>query len=145
MNIGDYTERLSGARVSAQVDKFKSLEQTQREDSAFRIEMKKKISDEISGKVSSSEISYPSTIKDEISRDPYKKKLYNSTVEFESIFVKMMLSQMKKSISKSGLIDGGRAEEIFDDMLYDEYAKIMSNNEKFGLAEQVYEKLSYYR
>ena len=53
-----------------------------------------------------------------------------------------MLSQMKKSVEKSGMIDGGHAEEIFEDMLYDEYAKNISKNESLGIAEEIYKSLS---
>ncbi|EMO02903.1 hypothetical protein LEP1GSC116_0739, partial [Leptospira interrogans serovar Icterohaemorrhagiae str. Verdun HP] len=34
-------------------------------------------------------------------------------VEFESIFVKMMLTEMKKTVNKSGLIDGGYSGRNF--------------------------------
>ncbi|TGM96702.1 rod-binding protein, partial [Leptospira dzoumogneensis] len=60
----------------------------------------------------------------------------------ESIFVKMMLKEMKSTVHKSGLIDGGYAEEIFEDMLYDEYSKNLSANSSLGLAEQIYQSLS---
>ncbi len=69
-------------------------------------------------------------------------ELYRQCQEFESLFVKMMLSEMKKTVNKSGLNDGGMAEEIFSDMLYDEYAKSMSRNANFGLADQVYLQLA---
>ncbi|HOZ71751.1 MAG TPA: rod-binding protein [Spirochaetales bacterium] len=69
-------------------------------------------------------------------------KLYEQCQEFESIFVNMMLKEMRGTVEKSGLIDGGQAEEIFSDMLYDEYAKDMSKNAGFGLADAVYLELS---
>ncbi len=71
-------------------------------------------------------------------------KLYAQAQEFESLFVKMMLSEMKKSVDKSGLIDGGMSEDIFSDMLYDEYAKSMAKSAGFGLADQVYLQLTDY-
>lgn len=71
-------------------------------------------------------------------------KLYEQAQEFESLFVKMMLSEMKKSVNKAGMIDGGMAEDIFSDMLYDEYAKSMTKNAGFGLADQVYLQLTDY-
>lgn len=94
------------------------------------------------GTVSSSNLVFPKNIKDEVAKDPYRKKLYDASVEFESIFVKMMLKEMKTSIHKSNLISGGHAEEIFEDMLYDEYAKNISKNDSMGIAEQVYSSLS---
>jgi peptidoglycan hydrolase FlgJ len=71
-------------------------------------------------------------------------KLYEQAQEFESLFVKMMLSEMKKTVNKAGLMDGGMAEDIFSDMLYDEYAKSMSKNAGLGLADQVYLQLTDY-
>jgi len=69
-------------------------------------------------------------------------KLYEQCREFESIFVNMMLKEMRGTVEKSGLIDGGQAEEIFSDMLYDEYAKDMTRAAGFGLADAVYMELS---
>lgn len=68
--------------------------------------------------------------------------LYEQCREFESIFVNMMLKAMRGTVEKSGLIDGGQAEDIFSDMLYDEYAKDMSKTAGFGLADAVYVELS---
>ena len=67
--------------------------------------------------------------------------LYAQCQEFESIFVKTMLKTMKQSVQKSGLVDGGMAEDIFQDMLYDEYALSMSRNASFGIADQIYIQL----
>ena len=68
--------------------------------------------------------------------------LYNVCVEFESLFIKQMLDAMRKTVSKSGLIDGGMAEEIFEDFLYDEYAMKMAQTARFGLADTLYNQLS---
>lgn len=69
-------------------------------------------------------------------------KLYKASVEFEAILIKQMLNAMKKSVPKSGLIDGGMAEEFFEDMLYDEYAKKMAETARFGLADMIVRQLS---
>lgn len=71
-------------------------------------------------------------------------KLYQVSQEFESIFIKQMLNVMRKTVNKSGLIDGGMAEEIFEDMLYDEYALNMAKTAQFGLADSIYRQLSAY-
>lgn len=65
-------------------------------------------------------------------------KLYEACVEFEALFIKQMLSAMRKSVQKAGLLDGGMAEDIFEDMLYDEYSKSMARTAGFGLADTVY-------
>ena len=97
----------------------------------------------ISGKVSSSKVQISNEyIKDEIKDDPYRKKLFSACGEFESMFVKMMLKEMKNTVGKTKLIHGGYAEEIFEDFLYDEYSKKVSQNESFGLAEDMYKTLS---
>ena len=70
------------------------------------------------------------------------KKLRNVCQEMESLFVKQLLTTMRKTIKKSGFLDGGRAEEIFTDMLDDKYAMRMSKSQSFGLAQMLYGQLS---
>jgi Rod binding domain-containing protein len=71
-----------------------------------------------------------------------KSPLYQACQDFESVFIKQMLNTMRKTINKSGLLDGGMAEDIFEDMLYDEYSKKMAQNAQFGLADTLYKQLS---
>ncbi len=71
-----------------------------------------------------------------------KSELWKTCQDFESIFVKMMLKEMKASVDKSGLVTGGYAEEIFDDMLTDERAASMAKSANFGLSEALYRQLS---
>jgi flagellar protein FlgJ len=40
------------------------------------------------------------------------------------------------------MMDGGMAEDVFEDMLYDEYAKKMSDSSNFGIAKMLYRDLS---
>jgi len=70
-------------------------------------------------------------------------ELYKACVDFESIFIKQMLSVMRKSVQKDGLLDGGLSEDIFEDMLYDEYAKKMAQTAQFGLAETIYLQINH--
>ena len=69
-------------------------------------------------------------------------KLFKVSQEFEAIFIKQMLNVMRKSVSKTGLLDGGMAEEIFEDMLYDEYAQKMAESGSFGIADMIYRQLN---
>lgn len=72
-----------------------------------------------------------------------KSELYKQCQEFESIFVKMMLTEMQKTVDKSSdLTSGGYGEEVFQDLLNDEYSKSMSKSADFGLADQLYRQLS---
>ncbi len=68
-------------------------------------------------------------------------RLYKVCVEFEAIFIKQMLNSMRRTVEKAGLLDGGLAEEFFEDMLYDEYAKKMAENASLGLAAMIYGQL----
>ena len=69
-------------------------------------------------------------------------KLYEVCQDFESIFIKQMLNVMRKTVHKTGLVDGGMAEEVFEDMLYDKYALKMAKNAGFGLSDVLYRELN---
>lgn len=61
--------------------------------------------------------------------------------EFEALFLGMVLKSMRDSVQKSGLIDGGNAENIYRSMLDDEYAKQMATQHHTGLADKIAEFL----
>jgi peptidoglycan hydrolase FlgJ len=77
-----------------------------------------------------------------VQQNKQDNQLRKACEDFEAIFVKQMLKSMKSTITKSGLLDGGFAEEIYDDMLYDEYAKKMTKTANFGIANSLYRQLS---
>jgi len=145
-SVQDYSSRISRSRdeqVLGKMDSFKRVNATEgseKKQSDFEKLMVER--SDLQGKISSSSLSVPQNIKAEIAADPYRKKLFDASVEFESVFVKMMLKEMKNSIHKEKLIDGGYAEEIFEDMLYDEYSKDISKNESLGMAETIYKQMS---
>jgi flagellar protein FlgJ len=68
-------------------------------------------------------------------------RLYELCLELETFLVKNLLTTMRNTVQKSGLIDEGFAGKIYEDMLYDEYAKDFTKNAGFGLAEQAYLQL----
>src|SRR6056297_2692467 len=70
------------------------------------------------------------------------ERLKETCSDFQAIFVKQMLDSMRKTVNKSGLLEGGQAEEIFEDMLYDEYAQSISKNGDIGLDDMLYKQLS---
>lgn len=139
--IQDYRSKLD-LTERPEVQRLLREEKNLKPGQSFPDQLREEFNNTLSGKVSSSEVRMPHNIKEEISADPYRKKLFDASGEFESIFVKMMLKEMKSTVHKSGLIDGGYAEEIFEDMLYDEYSKNLSANSSLGLAEQIYQSLS---
>lgn len=71
------------------------------------------------------------------------KELKKVTEEFESIFLKMMIDSMDKTINReNNPFFGGKSEEIFRDMLNQERASSMSKSGGIGLAEVLYRQLS---
>jgi len=62
--------------------------------------------------------------------------------EFESLFVKMMLDSMRATLSDDTLIPKNSGEKLFEDKLYDEYAKNMSKTADLGIADMMYDQLS---
>jgi peptidoglycan hydrolase FlgJ len=108
-----------------------------------------KKSSSASNKQSAYEVIHPSTaqskteIEKEILNDPERKRLYDAAQSFQSIFIEQMLSAMRKNLNKeSDMLYGGQTEEIFTDYLYQEYAKGISKQGNFGLAEQIYAQMS---
>jgi len=71
-------------------------------------------------------------------------KLYQLCLELETFLVKNLLNGMRKTVQKSGLIDESFAGKMYEDMLYDEYAKEYTKSANFGLAEQAYRQLRGY-
>jgi flagellar protein FlgJ len=78
-------------------------------------------------------------------RKPYvdkTSKLYEQCQELETFLVKNLLTGMRNTVQKSGLIEEGLAGEFYEDMLWDEYAKSFTRNAGFGLADQAYLELT---
>lgn len=73
-----------------------------------------------------------------------KEKLLEKCHEFESIFIKQMLDSMRKTVPEKKLLDGGMAEDVFQDMLYDKYAMNMSKSANLGIAKMLYNQMSSY-
>ncbi|HEY8362902.1 MAG TPA: rod-binding protein [Tissierellaceae bacterium] len=69
------------------------------------------------------------------------EKLMEVCKEFESIFIYMMLKEMKKTIPEDGLIEKSQAMKIFEDMYFEELSKEMSKgNNSLGIAKMIYEQ-----
>ncbi|MCX8029621.1 MAG: rod-binding protein [Brevinematales bacterium] len=74
----------------------------------------------------------------EIANSKNQEKLKEVSEEFEAIFVNIMLKEMRKSINETGFLKGFR-EDIFRDLLYWEYSKLISKNTNLGIAEKIQE------
>ncbi|MDR2509149.1 MAG: rod-binding protein [Spirochaetaceae bacterium] len=69
-------------------------------------------------------------------------KLYEQCEALEMFFLKTILTGMRKTVEKAELNKTGFAGEMYEDMLWDEYAKDFSKNAGFGFAELAYLELT---
>ncbi|MDR0524567.1 MAG: rod-binding protein [Spirochaetaceae bacterium] len=69
-------------------------------------------------------------------------KLYEQCEALETFLIKNLINGMRNTVEKSGFIDEGFAGKMYEDMLYDEYAKEYTKNSNFGLAELAYLELT---
>ncbi|HLF93106.1 MAG TPA: rod-binding protein [Planctomycetota bacterium] len=61
--------------------------------------------------------------------------------EFETVFSKMLLASMRKTVQKTPLFHAGRGEEIFSELLDDNYSAALSKKGKgLGIAEMIVKK-----
>jgi flagellar protein FlgJ len=68
-------------------------------------------------------------------------KIDSACTEMESLFIQNMFKEMRASIPKGGLTSGGKAEEMFTDMLDAELAKTFSASGGIGLSSMVRKQL----
>ncbi len=71
-------------------------------------------------------------------------RLRKASADFESMFVKQMLSAMRKAVprEKDGMFKESEGEKIFKDMLDNEYAKTTSHSGSgMGLGAAMYKQL----
>lgn len=74
-----------------------------------------------------------------------RKRLEGATADFEAMFIKQLLTAMRKTIPKGeegGLFKESQGEKIFRDLLDGEYAKVMSRGgQGIGLKEAMLKQL----
>jgi len=73
-------------------------------------------------------------------------ELYAQSKELENYMVKMMISSMRDTIHHTSLTgeeeNNNFARDMYEDMMYDNYAESLTKNSHFGLADQIYLELS---
>jgi flagellar protein FlgJ len=69
------------------------------------------------------------------------KALKTACQEFESVFLNMMLSTMRKTIPESDLVEKSQGTEMFESMLDEEYSKTLSKSGGIGLADMMFKQL----
>lgn len=73
--------------------------------------------------------------------DKADPQLRAACTEMESLFINYLFKEMRATIDKSGLISGGRAEEIFTSMLDVELSRKISSVGGIGLSAILLEQL----
>ena len=69
--------------------------------------------------------------------------LRQTVKEFESVFLYQVVSAMRKTVPKDGLVEKGEGEEVFEGMLDEEWAKKLAGRGGPGsLSEALYQRLS---
>jgi len=69
------------------------------------------------------------------------KDLHKIASDFETVFSKMLLTSMRKTVDKSPLFHAGRGEEIFSDLLDNHYSEALSKKGKgLGIADMIVKK-----
>ena len=69
-------------------------------------------------------------------------KLKDACRDMEALFLAHLLKELRKTISKSGFISGGKAEEIFTSMMDVELSKKMSDAGGIGLSSLLIQQLA---
>lgn len=72
-------------------------------------------------------------------RDP---ELWQASRQFEKLLWHQMVTAMRKTVSESGLLPSGFAEEIYSGMFSEALSKVAASHTSLGLAEQIYRQFS---
>ena len=70
-----------------------------------------------------------------------KAAIHKTAVEFQSLFVEMMLKSMRDTVNQDKLTGGGHGEEVYGSLLDREYASAVSRRGGLGLAEIIERQL----
>ena len=71
-----------------------------------------------------------------------KGKLREACAGFEALMLKQILSLARQSVPKSGLLDGGYGEEMFQSIHDDQITQKMAGSKGLGFGDMPYRQLS---
>ncbi len=71
-----------------------------------------------------------------------EKKLRKACHDFEALMLKQMLTTMRKSIPKDGILQGGYSSDMYQSMHDDALAQEMAKGRGMGLGDSLYRQLS---
>lgn len=70
------------------------------------------------------------------------EKLKSACQQFESVFINILMKNMRDTVTEGGLIKKSHAREMFEGMLDQEISKEVAKGGGIGLAKLMYEQLS---
>ena len=70
-----------------------------------------------------------------------KASARKTAVEFEGVFLGLMLKEMFSGVQSESEFTGGFGEEMFRDMLSEQYAQTIADTGGIGLADSIYREV----
>ncbi len=123
--IGENSGIVPQNRFDIRVDDMRSLRSLERAGDAFRF----------------SEILNEKLANRQDSTEEEDKKLLEACYGMESILIGNLLKAMRSTVGESDFFGKSIAKDIFRDMLYEEYAKLMARTDQIGISRQIYDHL----
>ena len=77
-----------------------------------------------------------------LAKEKKEKELMAACQELEAVFLTKVMDAMRATVMHSDLIKRGFATDVWESMLYEQYAKEMSKTGTVGLAQILYKQLS---
>jgi flagellar protein FlgJ len=76
------------------------------------------------------------------SEDENDEELKDACKEYETYFIQKLFEEMRKTIPESEMLEKSTGHDTYEDMVYDEMAKEISEAGGIGIADMMYEELS---
>lgn len=72
-----------------------------------------------------------------VPRNASLEKMRETAQDFEAVFLSQMMKPMFEGIQTDGMFGGGQAEQMYRDLMVDEYGKSVSKAGGIGIADAV--------
>ena len=76
-----------------------------------------------------------------VSPDRAAENAHRAAVEFEAVYLSIMLSSMFTDLNADGPLGGGQGEKLFRSQLYEELGQIIARSGGVGVADAVYREM----
>ena len=70
-------------------------------------------------------------------KDMSPEKVREQAQEFEAFFLSQILNTMFKGIETDGMFGGGHGEEVFRELQFQEYGKVIAKSGGIGIADAI--------